>query len=336
MSVDEQLNAAEVASILRIGRNAVYELAKSGELPSFRIGRKLFFTLSGIDEFLAARQAQGAGAKAGAGGAGTKGAATALNGEPDGGAGGAARADAGFTSGNAEAAGNFTIAGDGLVADLFTGALHEAGLPATRTQTTSYDGLRALYAGTAHVAFTHLYDHRSNSYNTPFVQRLVPGIPLVVMHVASRMQGFVVARGNPKGIESWAALLESGVRLANRARGCGARVLLDQQLLALEARGSMVEGYDEERASGRLAAELVASGRADVAVGTRAQAEVSDALSFVPMQREWIDVAVVKTEATRPLVRAMKKIAADTSFARRLAAAADCDTANLGAIVYEC
>ena len=335
MAYGEQLNASEVAGILHIGRNAVYELAKSGELPSFRIGRKLFFTLDGVDEFLAARKAAGTGARNGAARAedaegGGVAPAKACNGL----AAGAFTIATGM--GAAGTDGAFAIAGDMLAADLFAGELAEAGLRATRLQATSYEGLLALYAGKAHMAFTHLYDHRSNSFNTPFVQRLVPGTPLLVMRVVSRMQGFIVARGNPKGIESWGALLRAGVRLSNRGKGCGARVLLDQQLLALEARGGMVEGYAEERASERLAAELVASGRADVAIGTRAQAEAAGNAGFVPMQREWVDVAIAKTEGTRPLVREMKRIAADRTFAARLAAAADCDTANLGAIVYEC
>ncbi len=336
MGYDEQLNASEVAGILHIGRNAVYALAKSGELPSFRIGRKLFFTPGGIDEFLAARKAQGnvqGKGAACAACAGQTGAHGAVGGDAGRDAAGAGMGDAGASDGAGD---GFVLAGDVLAADLFAGELAEAGAPARRLHRTSYDALLCLYGDAAHAAFSHLYDHRSNSYNVPYVQRLVPGLPLVVMRVASRMRGFVVARGNPKGIESWGALLKEGVRLANREKGCGARVLLDQQLLALEASGRLVEGYAGCYASGRLAAEMVASGRADVAIGTRAHAEDDERLAFVPMQREWIDVAIVKTEATRALVREMKRIAADGGFARRLAAAGECATDNLGAIVYEC
>ena len=44
MDNENALNAEEVAKILKIGRNAVYNMAKSGELTSYHIGRKLRFT----------------------------------------------------------------------------------------------------------------------------------------------------------------------------------------------------------------------------------------------------------------------------------------------------
>ena len=44
MANDDALTAEEVAEILHVGRNAVYDLAKTGELGSYRIGRRLRFT----------------------------------------------------------------------------------------------------------------------------------------------------------------------------------------------------------------------------------------------------------------------------------------------------
>ena len=43
----------EVAKILGIGRNQVYELIRSRELRSISVGRKLLVPLTAIDEFLA-------------------------------------------------------------------------------------------------------------------------------------------------------------------------------------------------------------------------------------------------------------------------------------------
>ena len=41
MMNQERLTAEEAAGIIGIGRNAVYRLAQTGELASYRIGRKL-------------------------------------------------------------------------------------------------------------------------------------------------------------------------------------------------------------------------------------------------------------------------------------------------------
>ncbi len=46
------LTAEEVAAILRISRWQTYELAKSGRLPSLRLGRSLRFPRRGVLELL--------------------------------------------------------------------------------------------------------------------------------------------------------------------------------------------------------------------------------------------------------------------------------------------
>lgn len=46
----------EVALILGIGRNNIYEVIRSGQLRSIRVGRKILIPLSAIDEFLNGQQ----------------------------------------------------------------------------------------------------------------------------------------------------------------------------------------------------------------------------------------------------------------------------------------
>lgn len=48
----------EVAQILGIGRNAVYELIRTRQLHSIAVGRKLLVPLSAIDVFLTAQSAE--------------------------------------------------------------------------------------------------------------------------------------------------------------------------------------------------------------------------------------------------------------------------------------
>jgi excisionase family DNA binding protein len=46
------LRVAEVASVLRIGRNAAYALVASGDLPSIRVGRSVRVTRASLAIFL--------------------------------------------------------------------------------------------------------------------------------------------------------------------------------------------------------------------------------------------------------------------------------------------
>lgn len=305
----EALNAAQAASILHIGRNAVYELARTGALPSYRIGRKVFFSRRDLEAYLEAARTGG---------------------------GASAERAAGAPAPDEQGVDGFVLAGNGMPADLIAERLRAAATPCHRADLTSYDALCALYAGRASAAVVHLYDQRTNSYNIPFVQRLVPGTSATVFRLVKREQGFVVAKGNPRSIGSWGALLRPDTRLANRVRGCGSRVLLDEKLLAMEARGEAIPGYRTDYPSGLMAARAVASGAADVTVvGAQIAAQVPDA-DFIPLQSEWLDLVVVKTERTRELLRRIRTMLDDPGFRAEYARITQGAPTHFGAIVYEC
>ena len=76
---------------------------------------------------------------------------------------------------------------------------HIKGFPALRSYIGSYDGLYALYHGNVQIATAHLWDGETGQYNVPYVKRMLPGIPAIIVHLANRMQGIYVQKGNPKG-----------------------------------------------------------------------------------------------------------------------------------------
>lgn len=325
MRADDAMNAEEVARYLHIGKNSVYQLARTGQLASYRIGRKLRFSLSDADAYLASTRVA------------TDGGALAPGDLPlerlqhleDAALVEAARLGAPKRT-------PFVIAGTEAAADLFARRLNEAGAPTARSVKNSYSGLVSAYAGQVDAAVVHLFDQKTNSYNVEYVRRLMPGVSSLVIRLYSRRQGYVVRAGNPKKLATWGALLREDVRLANRERGSASRVLLDEKLRALDARTVMVNGYADEFPAAIAAAERVAAGAADVALGTAATARAVEGVDFVALQVETVDVSVVKTERTRPLVRLMKRLAADPRFKEELGRIEECDTKALGAIVYEC
>ncbi|MXV19172.1 helix-turn-helix domain-containing protein [Deinococcus xianganensis] len=50
------LRASQVSQLLQIGRNQVYELARSGQLPSIRLGRTLRFSREGLSTWIKEQQ----------------------------------------------------------------------------------------------------------------------------------------------------------------------------------------------------------------------------------------------------------------------------------------
>ncbi len=321
----DAMTAEEVAGMLRISKNSVYRMAQSGELASYRVGRKLRFTLRDVEEYIQKRTRGDDGGQAVEASAC---AATAVQTPP-------ANALEGALPFPLDERTPFVIAGNDLSGDIIAHALAAAGLPVSRAYVGSYTALVNLYAKQANAALVHLFDRRTNAYNVPSVQRIAPGMPVVVIRLLKRKQGFIVQAGNPKKLTTWGGLLREGVRLVNRERGCGTRVLLDEKLLSLEARPEMVEGYDSECATGLEAATLVSKGCADVAIGVERLAKELPGLAFVPLQTEWLDIAVEKSQRTAPLVREICKIAESESFRGAIDAIEGYEAANTGAIVYE-
>ena len=62
----------------------------------------------------------------------------------------------------------------------------------------SLGGLLALSRGEAHLAGSHLLDEATGEYNLPYIRRLLPDTPVVVLGFVEREQGLIVGRGNPK------------------------------------------------------------------------------------------------------------------------------------------
>lgn len=315
MPNDEFLNAEDAAKVLHVGRNAVYALAKSGDLPSYKMGRKMLFSLKDLQTFLEAKRT-----------------APSSN-DPV--RSTASSAPAPFNEAAVNDDGTFIISGHGISTNILVDRLQTLGMKARRVPRNSYDGLVAMYNQRSHAALLHLYDQRTNTYNIPYVQRLLPGESVTVFRLMKRKQGFVTAQGNPKSISSWGALLRSNTRLANRKRGCGSRILMDEKLLSMGADASVINGYESCYDTGLAAADAVARGFADVAVAGEQIAAQIDGVDFVPMQSEWLDLVVSKNGIGRDLCFALKSFFADKSFKREFGRVVHGDDECLGAIVYE-
>ncbi|MCX8071567.1 MAG: molybdopterin biosynthesis protein [Candidatus Binatia bacterium] len=153
----------------------------------------------------------------------------------------------------------------------------------------SLAGLIALARGETHVAGSHLLDPESGTYNLVDVERVVGRKLAVVVRLAVREQGLIVASGNPKGICGVKDLARPDVRFVNRQPGAGTRVLLDVLLRKEGIDPRSVRGYEREEFSHMAVAVSVASGLADCALGLRTAA-LDLGLDFVPLEREEYDL----------------------------------------------
>ena len=149
----------------------------------------------------------------------------------------------------------------------------------------SAEALAALRRGACDIAGFHVTD---GPLGRPAAARYAEALGTAIHRlawVATRVQGLIVAKGNPKCIGSVADLARPAVRFINRQRDSGTRMLLDELLLQAGIDPTTVEGYDNEEHTHAAVAAHVASGLADAGLGIKAAA-VQFGLSFVPVASE--------------------------------------------------
>lgn len=168
----------------------------------------------------------------------------------------------------------------------------------------SLGGLIALAEGQADLAGCHLWDAESDTYNLPFIRRLLPGKAIAVMTLAHRGLGLITAPGNPLGIHALADLARSGVRFTNRQAGSGTRVWLDETLARQGIDSRAIQGYTEVRMTHSEVARVVAEGGADVGLGLESAA-AAYGLDFLALNRERYDLAMTLETLQRPAVQAL-------------------------------
>ncbi len=319
----DALRVEDVTRILHLSRNTVYKLARTGELPSYRVGRQMRFRYDDVRRHL-----EGAVAGSGEGPAGSCGSGTAEPGIVP------VPADV-LDEVPAWVRGSIVVGGQDMVADVLANYLAGLGVKALRSHTNDYMSLARMYAGGAHAAVVGLWSEHDRAYNAPYLRALLPGVPAVAFRLFKRKVGFTVGAGNPLGLYEWADLLKPGVVIANRERGAAARVLLDEKLKYLEARGDALAGYDRPAASELAQALMVSRGLASVAVTSAKPARQLKSVEFVAMQEETVDLVVLKTPATSTFIKAARSLLRTAAFRSEFDGSLY-DTRLMGESVYEC
>jgi molybdate-binding protein/DNA-binding transcriptional regulator YhcF (GntR family) len=172
--------------------------------------------------------------------------------------------------------------------------------------TGSLGGLMALARGEADLAGSHLWDEPTDSYNVPFVRRLLPGRRVALLTLARRHLGLITAPENPLGLRDVADLARPGLRFVNRQRGSGTRVWLDARLRERGVDPTGLAGYGDERATHGEVARAVGEGRADVGLGVESAAR-DYGLGFAPLTTERYDLIIPAEAWGNPFVQALAR-----------------------------
>ena len=182
--------------------------------------------------------------------------------------------------------------------DLIAGALSRQGLRVKLLAVGSQGGLAAARRGECDAAPIHLLDPGTQRYNAPFLDdslRLLPGY--------TRVQGVVTRPDETRDLE--ALLDDESLRMVNRNRGSGTRVLIDELL-----GDRRPPGYPYEPRSHCAVAAAVAQKRADWGVTIESVARQAG-LRFRSLRAEHYDFVVPADRWERPSVQALVRVLAE-------------------------
>jgi putative molybdopterin biosynthesis protein len=196
----------------------------------------------------------------------------------------------------------------------------------------SMGGLLAIQRGEAHLAGSHLLDPETGEYNLPDIQRVLPGLPVVVVTLVGREQGLIIPKGNPKGIHTLEDLARKDVRYINRQRGAGTRVLLDYHLRQMCIDPEAISGYSTEEYTHLGVAVSVASGRADCGLGIAAAAQALH-LDFIRLYEERYDLVIPEEHYHSELLAPLWNILSQADFRNAVAALPGYSVEHMGDLV---
>ncbi|CAH1215886.1 hypothetical protein PAECIP111892_04200 [Paenibacillus auburnensis] len=337
MSENTSYTTEEIARLLKISKLKVYDLIKKGELPSYRVGKQMRVDHTDLEAYKQnSRSSSNTGPQGGTNASSATQPATPFVLPP------ATFSvplhlaqPAGYSN---KAAGiNVVITGQDMSLDILASHL-ERSLPSTRplrSYAGSLDSLIAMYHGESDIVSTHLLDGDTGEYNLPYIRRLLVGSSYIVVHLLARSAGFYVQKGNPKNIRSWSDLQQKELKLINRERGSGARVLLDEQLRLHSIRAAELIGYDTEENSHLAVAGRVSRGEADVGIGTEKAAKIVDGLEFIPLIKERYDLVMLKKPGNEQWISAVLDILRSSAFKSELSSIHSYDLSDTGRIIYE-
>ncbi len=279
----ELLTAQEAAELLKVKKATVYEMVKRGQIPAVKIGKQVRIARESLEQVL----------------------------RPDGGRQAAAEPPQN----------GIVLCGQDSCLNVI--ANHISMLPGAepilRSYAGSYNSLHQLYQGKADIATSHLWDEESGSYNFPFITRLLPGMPVVVVRLLGRKIGIYTAKGNPKHITGIESLGNGKLTMVNREKGSGTRILLDEKLkkLAIDRRG--IPGYFKEYNNHLSIAGAVARGEADFGMGAETAARQVDGVTFLPLQTEWYDLVFPQERLGEPTFQMLMEYLTGPGFRAEIA-----------------
>ena len=294
----EFLTTSEAAAYVRLGERKLYELVTSGAIPCSKVAGKWLFPRHELDLWVLSGLARPAGMIAA---------------EPP------------------------PIVG-GSQDDLLEWTLRESGSGLASLTEGTARGVDRLQRGEVIAAAIHFHRDAISSDSADDANiaavRAMPGLhDAVLVGLARREQGLLVAPGNPKHLHGLADVLATGAQMAVRQPGAGAQMLLDMLLARAGAVRKDMRRLEPPYLTGPDLAAAIRTGKADCGIATRAAAK-SAGLDFVPLLWENFDLLMRQRSYFRPPIQALIGFIGQKRLKQRAADLTGYDTTPAGQVRF--
>ncbi|WP_340399308.1 helix-turn-helix transcriptional regulator [Paenibacillus sp. FSL H8-0079] len=343
MTEEQSYTTEEISKLLKISKLTVYDLIKKGDLVAYRVGKQMRIDATDLEAYKrrskqlqspgqripTADQVSAAGTQPGhSNSQGTS--ANQVRSAP-------AIAPAMSSHTMTASPRHLVITGQDVSLDILMRHMekHTWDIRPLRSFMGSLDGLISMYRGESDLVSTHLLDGDTGEYNLPYIRKILTGRSYVVVNLLSRPAGLYVQRGNPLHLQNWTDLSKPELRLANREKGSGARVLLDEQLRLHGIPAANLIGYDAEETSHMGVAAKVSSGEADVGVGIEKAARLVGQVDFIPLVQERYDLVMLRKQGNEAWTESVLRILQSPEFRQELQSFEGYDVSRTGEILYE-
>ena len=289
--MDEQfLSPIEVAEILQVKKNTVYEMIKRGDLKATKMGKQFRIARNDLYEYMG------------------------ISPEAE-------------SAENIVICGQDQLLD--VLCSLYN-EQSDGKTQVYRSPMGSYSGLYRMYQNENYVATCHMWDGKTDTYNLSYIERMLPGEHVAVFHLLKRWQGFYVREGNPKNIQEFTDLTREDVRMINREKGSGIRIFIDEMCKKLEIDPDKLRGYEDEASSHMIAATNVLRGSADVAIGIEKVASQMQGLDFIPLKQESYDIVFRKKDLKRSEFQKLLNIIRSDEFKSEAETMSGYDVSEMG------
>lgn len=294
----EFLTTSEAADYLRLGERKLYELVTAGAIPCSKVSGKWLFPRHELDLWVLSGLARPPGMIAPE-------APLIVGGSQD---------------------------------DLLEWSLRESGSGLASLNEGTMRGVERLQRGEVIAAAIHFHgpevsNHAAEDPNIAALKAIPSLHDAVLVGVARREQGLLLAPGNPKQLKNLSDVLVSGALVAMRQGGAGAQLLLEALLARLGTGTKSLRRREPPCLTGPDLAATIRAGQADCGIATRAAAKTAG-LDFVPLIWESFDLVMRQRSYFRPSMQALITFLREDRLKIRATEFSGYDAENAGQIRY--